>query len=1174
MQKFSLVLAVMAVLSVGWVGNALAQISQGGTPPSFSLALTSVVPTVQMAPVDAAAELATDAQAPKDEAFRFAAVLDVSLNLNNSGIWEDIPDGRLWRLRISSPGAYSLCLSYDQWYIPEGGQLFVYSDDRWQVIGAFTGFNNWIDGTNITQHVAGNAIVLEYFEPSAVQGQTMLSISHVAHAYRNVFGKPDPNQLDNFGSSGSCNNNVNCPIGYNWQANKRGATMIELSNGSRLCSGSLITNVAQDQTPYYLTANHCLGGNNTWIFVFNYESPACTNVDGPTSQTVANSTLRANNSASDFALLQLSSTVPLSYAPYFNGWNNVNLAADSTIVIHHPSGDIKKISFDRNPPVNGSWSGTPANSHWRILAYESGTTEPGSSGSPLFDQNHRIIGQLHGGTASCSNNIDDYYGKFSMSWNQGSTAATRVRDWLDPANTHTVMDGYSPVSITVTAANGGESWAIGSAQTIMWTSTNLTQNVKIELNRTYPTGAWEVLSASTANSGSFPWTVAGSATTTARIRISGTTTISLNDISNANFTISSNPSPTITVTAPNGGETWLVGDVNNMTWTSANVTGNVNVELNRAYPGGAWEAIAMNTANDGTEPWTVNLPVSTTARIRVTSVVNGAVSDVSNADFTIGQRTITVTVPNGGESWIEGTAQNIAWTSTGLSENVRIEINRTFPSASWSDIVASTANTGSYPWTVSLPTSSTARIRISGTVNTAIKDTSNANFSILARTITVTTPNGGETWTVGSAQNMTWTSANVTGNVNLELNRNYPGGTWEAIASNSANDGSEPWTVTSPVSTLVRVRVTSVSFPTVSDVSNNNFTIAAGNVAPTIVHDPLDDQLVQPFVVTALVTDDVAGFVTRMFYRPVGGVNYDSLLLASTGNPNEYAVTVNGLLADQYEYFLRVLDAGGLTAVTSLSPFEIASSCGTELLYDDGSAEASHWSQTADYEWAVKFTPATFPFILCSGRLGISALHPNTSHSLLQVKVYADDGVGGLPGTVLFTKTIGSIGNVIGGVNTALDNWCDIAFRDAFGNPLSVTGNFYVSVTNPTAGVFEAFLEDQNSTPTGHSFVYDPCDLQWFSEASADNSARLGNRMIRASGFSLIPPQVVIHRAGNDIQLDWASTGAPYYKIYTATTPAGPFITLLGTTSGTSFTDVNPLGTLVKFYIVKASATP
>ena len=1078
MPQFSKVLAATIIVCFCWVGNTLAQISAGGTPPSFSLSLTSTAPTAQMAPVDAQAYLAEDEQTPKDEPYRFAAVLDVSLNLQNSGVWENLPDGgRLWRLQIYSPAPFSLCLSYDQWYLPDGAQLFIYNADQSQIIGAFTSFNNWVDGTNITQHVASDVSILELYEPADVYGQSVLSISHVAHAYRNLFGAPGA--LDNYGDSGTCNNNVNCPEGANWQTNKRGVAMITLSNGSRICTGSLVNNTAQNQTPYFLTANHCLGGNNTWIFVFNYESPGCPNQNGPTNQTVANSTLRANNSASDFALLQLSANVPAGYNPYFNGWNRVDAAATNSVCIHHPSGDIKKITFDNNAPVSSTWAGTPANSHWRILNWEDGTTEPGSSGSPLFDQNHRITGQLHGGTASCSNNIDDYFGKFSMSWAQGGSAATRLRDWLDPGNSGVnTLDGLD---------GGG---------------------------------------------------------------------------------------PSITVTSPNGAEIWIDGTAHNITWTSSGVAGNVNIELNRSYSGGAWEAVAMNTANDGTHSWTVTAPATSAARIRITSVDNGAISDVSNANFTISIRTITVTVPNGGENWIEGLSQNITWTSSNMSGNVNIDLNRSYPGGAWESIAANTANDGTQPWTVSLPATGIARVRIIAVSYPAVGDTSNGNFTIAARTITVLSPNGGEVWIQGSLQNVTWTSSNVTGNVNVELNRTYSGGAWETIALNTTNDGTQPWTVTLPASTLARVRVTSVSFPTVSDVSNNNFTITGGNQPPVIVHDPLDDQLVQPFMVTAIVTDDAGGFVTKMRFRPVGGVNYDSLTLASTGNPNEYSVTVNGLAQDQYEYFLRVRDVAGLTAQTAQTGFEIGDACGSELFYDDGSAEASHWSETVDYKWAVKFEPSALPFALCNGRIGISAENPDNQHALLTVEVFAADGLGDLPGTLLFSKTIGSIGNVIGGVPINQDNWCDVVFRDAFGNPLSINGDFYVAVANPVGGIFEAFLHDESAAYSGNSFVYDPCDLLWYNENDVDESCRLGNRLIRASGFPLTAPVVVIHRVGDDIQLNWASTGAPYYQVYSSTNPSGPFSTFEGSTATNSFLDLAPLATLAKFYVVQASTSP
>jgi hypothetical protein len=1067
------------VLLFAAIPVSMAQISAGGTPPSFGMALTAAVPTVQTQAVDVQALLTEDEQAPKDEPFRFGANIDVAYNLTNSGQWTDLPGGaRLWRLRISSSGAYSVNLLYDHFHMPSGGQLFLYNDDHSQVIGAFTDFNNFETGKFATQPLAGDALTLEYYEPTNVYGQGVISISQVIHAYRNLFGRPGA--VDAFGSSGSCNNNVNCPIGYNWQSDKRGVAMI-LSGGSRICTGSLINNVNQNQTPYFLTANHCLGGESTWMFMFNYEAPACANVDGPTSQTVSNATLRAHNSASDFALLQLSSNVPLSYAPYFNGWNNVNVAADSTTVIHHPSGDIKKISFDRDQPVSSTWSGTPANSHWRILAYESGTTEPGSSGSPLFDQNHRIIGQLHGGTASCSNNIDDYYGKVSMSWTYGGSSSNELRDWLDPSNTGaTVLDGYSPVSLTITAPNGAESWAIGTIHAITWTSANLSQNVKIELNRTYPTGTWETIVASTSNSGSYNWTVAGSATTTARIRISGVTAISLNDISNANFTISSVPVPSITVSVPNGGETWYVGEANNITWTSANISENVKIELNRSYPGATWETI-----------------------------------------------------------------------------------------------VASTANSGSYSWTVNSPVTSTARVRITGTVQTTVGDTSNANFSIAARTVTVTAPNGGENWVVGSGQNITWSTQNISGNVNIDLNRNYPAGAWESIAANVLDNGFYSWTVTTPVTTSARVRVTSVSYPTVNDVSDANFTIYTVNLPPVIAHDPLHDQPLTPFTVTATVTDDAPGFNVTLYYRAVGAGSFTSSPITATGHPNEYAVTVGALAAGQYEYYISVTDAGNLTIATAHYFFYAAADCGSEIAYDDGTAERSNWSQNTHMKWAVKFDAPLRPFLLCNVRVGISAVNPDASHSPIQVSIQLADGVGGTPGTVVATRLAGSIGNVIGGVPLSPDNWTTVIFRDN-GQQFILNGTFYVVVSNPdSAAGYEAFLSDSSSALAGRSYVYDACDSTWYPETvTNDTLVFRGNRMIRVSGFGLVPPNdVVISSVGNDIRLDWSNVGAPYYHVYSALTVDGPYETLVGSTGGTTLTDVG-VADLRKFYRVYASTTP
>ncbi|MGB5105623.1 MAG: trypsin-like peptidase domain-containing protein, partial [Candidatus Zixiibacteriota bacterium] len=430
----------------------LAQISDGGTPPSFDKSLRTNVERLIMPAVDVQALLAEDAaEESKALPFRFGAPFDVNYSLDNSGTWEDLPDGgRIWRITIASPGAYSINLLYSKYRLPEGAKLFVYNSDRTYVIGAFTAKNNKPHGEMATQPVAGDEITVEYYEPAAVVYEGELTISRIVHAYRDIF-RTVKDALD-FGESGSCNNNANCPEGADWQKEKRAVAMVLLSGGTRWCSGSMVNNVRQDKTPYFLTANHCLGASNTWIIMFNYESPGCINVNGPTWMTVQGSTLKASSSASDFGLLLLNEAPPDSYKVCFNGWNNLNVNSDSAVGIHHPSGDIKKISFDWDFYESTDYLGSTVNSslsHWRIAVWDDGTTEPGSSGSPLYNKYHQVIGQLHGGWAACNDLRADYYGKLSLSWNGGGTSSTRLKDWLDPDNTGaTFVNTWDPYAGT------------------------------------------------------------------------------------------------------------------------------------------------------------------------------------------------------------------------------------------------------------------------------------------------------------------------------------------------------------------------------------------------------------------------------------------------------------------------------------------------------------------------------------------------------------------------------------------------------------------------------------------------------------------------------------------------------------------------------------------------------
>lgn len=435
----------LALLAIAM--STYAQLNEGGIPYSFdNRGLTDKISTIELPKVDVAKLLAEDeANTGKMGPYRFGKEIPVFVTLENSGTWETLKDGsRLWRQAIYTEGAYSINLIFENFHLPEGAKLFIYNRDKSMVQGAFTSKNNKPHEYFATDLISGDYITLEYLEPKNVTGEGRFTLTTVVHAYKDVISNTHLSKAG--GGSGPCNINVSCPLGNNWTDEINSVTRITLGGG--LCSGALVNNTSNDGTPYYLTANHCYQGSNpaTWVFRFNYQSSTCGGSNGPTNQSLTGSIFRANNANSDFALVELEDAIPESYNPFLAGWRNNNTASSSSVGIHHPSGDIKKISRDQNSTSSATWGGATT---WRIGAWEEGTTEGGSSGSPLFDEaTHQIIGQLYGGTAACSgsnpNNESDFYGKFSVSWD-GSSSSNRLRDWLDPGNTGaTSVNGIDP----------------------------------------------------------------------------------------------------------------------------------------------------------------------------------------------------------------------------------------------------------------------------------------------------------------------------------------------------------------------------------------------------------------------------------------------------------------------------------------------------------------------------------------------------------------------------------------------------------------------------------------------------------------------------------------------------------------------------------------------------------
>lgn len=460
--------------------QASAQISTNEKPVSFGVDLedekggTYSVQTITMPALDMAKIEAEDLE---DEEYdmppRFGYRHKVSYDLTNSGTWQQLSNGdKLWRLNIVCPGALSVNFCYDKFWIPEGGKFFVYSKDKKHSIGAFTSRNNKGNRENIrgfaTGLVYGDDVILEYYQPKESTAEAVISIEYVVHGYRYInFGQKS------LGASCSYMVNVNCDEGHDWQIEKKAVAKL-IIQGNYLCSGSLINTTDLSEKPFLLTANHCISmvgkdamGNTDLDYTFlywNYETPGCDNSSISPFYSTQGATVVANNSVSDFALLRLWEDPKniVGYTPFYLGWDRTGQSGNPGVCIHHPKGDVKKVSTVYSCPVSTNYTGyaeIPSANHWKVIWSSTlnghSTTQGGSSGSPLLTSTHKVIGQLHGGYADCGDSINapDWYGKFDVSWGGDGNYNNyrRLNCWLDSVNTSvTSLEGLLVVSSSFT----------------------------------------------------------------------------------------------------------------------------------------------------------------------------------------------------------------------------------------------------------------------------------------------------------------------------------------------------------------------------------------------------------------------------------------------------------------------------------------------------------------------------------------------------------------------------------------------------------------------------------------------------------------------------------------------------------------------------------------------------
>ena len=431
-------------------------------------------------------------------------------------------------------------------------------------------------------------------------------------------------------------------------------------------------------------------------------------------------------------------------------------------------------------------------------------------------------------------------------------------------------------NITVTKPNGGENWQTGTSHDITWTD-NIAAQVKIDL---YKGGTFQsTIVASTFSDGQYNWDIPLSITPGSdyKVKITSVADGNVFDFSDADFTIFEQ---NITVTKPNGGENWQTGTSHDITWTD-NIAAQVKIDL---YKGGTFQStIVASTFSDGQYSWNIPLdfPLGNDYKIKITSVENSNISDISDDNFSIFGTELIVTSPNGGENWQAGFTHDITWTDN-IAAQVKIDLynNGTFQS----NIVASTFSDGQYSWAIPLDAipGEQYQIKITSVADENVFDFSDADFTIFEQQITVTKPNGGENWQTGTTHDITWTD-NISAQVKIEL---YNGGNFQStIIASTFSDGQYPWSIPLdlPPGNSYTIKISSVDETTIFDFSDADFTVFSQQITITSPNGGENWQAGSTHDITW--TDNISPHVKIDLYK---GGDYLSTLSESTFSDGQF----------------------------------------------------------------------------------------------------------------------------------------------------------------------------------------------------------------------------------------------------------------------------------------------
>ena len=480
--------------------------------------------------------------------------------------------------------------------------------------------------------------------------------------------------------------------------------------------------------------------------------------------------------------------------------------------------------------------------------------------------------------------------------NVSETSLIKIIDASRPTTTATspnfkILDPL----VAITSPNGGEVWAISDRAPVTWTTEGaVSDNLILEYSIDGETGTYYLVEAGVENTGSYTWVVPDTLSSNAFFKIKDGNRPATNDISDLPFII--NPSPTITIVSPNGGEEWVLGETNDITWTwtGLSISDNLLVESSVDNFVSSRQIIATGVANTGTYSWTITDDSLTGATLK-TRITDGDRTDIT--DKTDGYYRIrggfTIVIPNGGENWTAKSSQTVSWETRGNIPKVKLDYSID-DGLNWITVAASIDNIGSYPWTLPDAQQASVLVRISDPTDPTVKDESDEPFRMLYQTVkfkvldydtlqhladfTVLEPVTG------------WTDTGL--NSPIERTNAYPYGSYNtyftkvnyidnSVTWSPPKQGTDPYIITVYLESTASAQVTWEAILTYSFSPANDSLTAVGSL-----------QRKGKLVGTREVERMDMGPATLVIYEPDGETPKHTLVAAAPSNTGMYNFTL------------------------------------------------------------------------------------------------------------------------------------------------------------------------------------------------------------------------------------------------------------------------------------------